>query len=325
MGQKGVETRFVNGTEAWSSIQEAVKRGPSFIAVAWWGTGMSETLPLTRGSVLVVRADPATIKNGLTNPFELAELVDRGVQVHSLRNLHAKIYVAGGKAIIGSMNASSQSFNGKLAEAALETRAVRSVAAAKRAVLGWAIEPALDPTDLEKLKGIYNPPKFGGAKPKNLRKPGHEELELPKLKILRTRVDPKGWKEHTQQRFDQDSPVLEQQAADDDELLEALEWTGRRLPKVRADTLYLQISRDGRSRRLFPPARIRKITGTKRGKPQKIVYLSHSKGSKVIPLSKVLRAFGSGSLLAGKLRTKRGLITDPQDIRRILALWAPSK
>jgi hypothetical protein len=280
---------------------------------------MSKVLPLKRGSILVVRADIATVKGGLTNPHDLEVLVKREVQVHSLKNLHAKIYVAGGKAFVGSMNASSLSFDGKLAEAAVEIRESRAVAAAKLAVLAWALGPSLTLEDLEELKAIYKPRRDG---PKNIRKPGNEELELPQLRILRTRAG--RWEKHTQQRFDEDAPALRKEAAADKEAIRAVEWVGTP-PKIFKDMLDLEIRRKGRDLRVHPPSRLRRVTGTQKGKSEKLVYLSSQQGSRTKLLSKILVQLGSQSRLARHLRGRGRRITSPEDIQRILSIWSPRK
>jgi hypothetical protein len=81
---------------------------------------MSRRLPLKRGSVLVVRADRATMEQGQTDPWELEELVKNGVRVFPLKNLHAKMFIFAKWAVVGSMNASTNSWAGGLLEAAVE-------------------------------------------------------------------------------------------------------------------------------------------------------------------------------------------------------------
>src|SRR4051794_7243966 len=119
--------QFLSGDKAWARIKEGVLKGPAQVAVAWWGSDMSELLPLKPGSVLVVRADRATMEQGQTNPWQLEELVTNDVRVFPLKNLHAKIFVFKDWAVVGSMNASTTSWEGRILEAAVEVRGKKAV------------------------------------------------------------------------------------------------------------------------------------------------------------------------------------------------------
>ncbi len=172
---------------------------------------MSHLLPLRRGSVLVVQADLATMKQGQTNPTELEKLVKRGVRVFPMRNLHAKVFAFQGVAFVGSMNASTNSWDGRLLEAAVEVTVKSAVAAARAQVLRWACDKPLDLDDIRELKKHYNPQ--GGGRPGGRVKtnPLRALMDLPTLEVLRTHRG--GWEEHTQSRFDADAPALKKEAA----------------------------------------------------------------------------------------------------------------
>jgi hypothetical protein len=64
---------------------------------------------LRRGDVLVTKFDAASIRSGLVNPREIVTFIKRGVEVHSVSNLHAKVYVFGRIAVVGSANVSASS------------------------------------------------------------------------------------------------------------------------------------------------------------------------------------------------------------------------
>ncbi len=104
----------------WKRISALAKKSKGDVAVAYFGQGAAKRLPLKRGSRLVVNMSLPTVKAGLTHPGELVALLRRGVEIHTVNNLHAKVYVFGGIALIGSPNVSNSSAN-KLLEAALET------------------------------------------------------------------------------------------------------------------------------------------------------------------------------------------------------------
>jgi hypothetical protein len=147
--------------------------------------------------------------------------------------------------------------------------------AARQQVLSWARDKSLDLDDLAELKKHYTPRgggirrREGNRKPS--RNPGPQVMDLPVLKIFRTVVR-KNWEDHTQQRFDEDSPALVKEAARRGEKIDGIEWNSS-APHVDSETRVLDVrtDRDG-SKWLGAPARLRLVTGTKKGKPEKIVY-----------------------------------------------------
>ncbi|MBW8827856.1 MAG: hypothetical protein JF606_00145 [Burkholderiales bacterium] len=66
-------------------------------------------LPLGKGDLLVVDASDESISEGRTSAQSVQQLFGRGVSIHSLANLHAKIYAFDRVAIIGSANLSRSS------------------------------------------------------------------------------------------------------------------------------------------------------------------------------------------------------------------------
>src|SRR5437870_2463699 len=106
----------------WQRITALAKKNAhcSLVAVAYFGGAASELLPLGRGSVLVVDMSPRAVRSGQTDPSEIIKLLEKGVQIHSVENLHAKVFVLGSHVIIGSANASRHSAN-CLIEVAVET------------------------------------------------------------------------------------------------------------------------------------------------------------------------------------------------------------
>ena len=261
--------KFLPGDKAWARIREEVRQGPAHVAVAWWCSEMSGRLPLQKGSVLVVRADRETMEQGQTNPSELEKLVKGGVHVFPLKNLHAKIFVFGKAAFVGSMNASRNSWDGLLLEAAVEIGEKSAVRAARKQVVSWARDKPLDLDDIAELKKHYNPRRGGGHRGRGGKKakaPQRPVMDLPFLKVIRTKRG--DWKDHTQEKFDRDSPALETEAARCHEKVEGIEWTGA-VPSVDRDTRVLEVGTDEDSSVwLNSPAILRLVTGTKKGKPE---------------------------------------------------------
>ena len=105
---------------------------------------------------------PSTVKAGGTDPHEVEKLLNRGVQVFTRRNLHAKVVVADKSLITGSANVSKHSQN-VLDEAAILTTDESAVRRAREFIDRICTEP-VRPEYLEECKLIYRPPRFGGAK-----------------------------------------------------------------------------------------------------------------------------------------------------------------
>ncbi len=316
-----IAARFLKGDEAWQHIRAGVKKGPAYVAVAWWGSGMSRLLPLKRGSVLVVQADFATMKQGQTNPMELEDLVKRGVRVFPMRNLHAKVFVFQRAAFVGSMNASTNSWDGRLLEAAVEVTVKSAVDAAKAQVLRWACDKPLDLDDIKELKKHYDPQGGGRAGGKRTTtKPQRALMDLPLLEVLRTHRG--GWEEHTQERYDADGPALRKEAARAGEDLEAIEWTGGGVPSVEAHVRVLEIGEeeDG-SVWVSAPARVRLVTSTKKGQPEKLIYLTRATGVRRKRLSQVAKTLGRNSELVRLLKGRGRIFKNPGDLARLFGLW----
>jgi hypothetical protein len=151
-------SRFV--PNPWPAITAAVKRAPgrSDVAVAYFAEGASDLLPLRRGSVLIVDASDVSVKAGRTCPSELRKLMNRGVEIHSMANLHAKVFVTPTVVFVGSANVSRRS-KLLLLEAAMTSTDVRIIAAARQWVRSLAALE-IGPKEIERLESIYRPPRF---------------------------------------------------------------------------------------------------------------------------------------------------------------------
>ena len=92
------------------SILEAVKNlvgeeGDLLIAVAYWGDGAVEQTGIAHrgdGRARVL----CDLLSGACNPDEIAALLELGVEVRTLRGMHAKVWANGDHVIVGSANAS---------------------------------------------------------------------------------------------------------------------------------------------------------------------------------------------------------------------------
>ena len=174
----------------WPQLTKAVRqnRRCCVVAVAYLGAGASHLLPLERGSRLVVDASERAVASGQTCPADLLKLVNRGVAVYCVPNLHAKVFVLGKTAYVGSTNASSRSAS-QLVEAVLRTTEPSAVQAARKFVEDLCLHE-LTPEVLKHLSNLYRLPKIPGSKsmqrsvPDSARRPTLPRLFLAQLRLI---------------------------------------------------------------------------------------------------------------------------------------------
>ena len=167
----------------WAEITKAVKTSKvkSMVAVAYFGQNAAAMLPLKKGSILLVDASEKSVKCGHTCPAELLKLYYKGVQIYSLENLHAKIYLVDKNMFIGSANVSGNSAR-VLKEAIIKTNDKRSLEDAKEfIILHCRIE--MGDEELKRLEKIYNPPKNGG--PRSTLKKTNPKGTQPKFIVVK--------------------------------------------------------------------------------------------------------------------------------------------
>ncbi|HZS41491.1 MAG TPA: phospholipase D-like domain-containing protein [Polyangia bacterium] len=142
----------------WKRITKLAKRKRAFVAVAYCAKGAAQLLPLSKGSTLVVDMSLRAVKSGQTDPKEITKLLDKGVDVHSCENLHAKVFVFDDIAVVGSTNVSSRSAK-CLQEAIVESNSPMVVKACRdfvRSLRGERIERE----HAALMAKFYRPPKF---------------------------------------------------------------------------------------------------------------------------------------------------------------------
>lgn len=146
----------------WRAITRGARSRPrtAFVAVPYFSKRGNTLLPLRAGSRLVVNASEGAVKIGQTSPKSLLALHRKGVRIYSNPSLHAKVYVFGTTAFIGSANASGSSESG-LIEAVVRTSDQATVKAAREFVRGLCDVP-LGPEALARLAKLYREPR-GGA------------------------------------------------------------------------------------------------------------------------------------------------------------------
>ncbi|MCX5658336.1 MAG: phospholipase D family protein [Planctomycetota bacterium] len=137
----------------WDKIKTLAKRGrPRLAAVAY--ASSDAYVKFGRGDVLIVDASDRAISTALTSAKVLAAAARRGAQIFHMPGLHAKVFVLGNTAVIGSANMSVSSAN-DLIEAAFVTDSRSAVAAAKSLILQLADQAnVVDERFLKRIKAI---------------------------------------------------------------------------------------------------------------------------------------------------------------------------
>ncbi len=167
--------------KVWGHISKRAKENKNrFVAVAYLGKNASNYLPLGAGDVLVIDASENCIRSGSTNPLEIEKYIKGGVEVFSYENLHAKVFVFGNLALVGSANISENSAKA-LTECMVEFKNSETVSFARGFVRSLMLEP-LSPEYVKYLRTIYKPPEVESKGKRNLtRKSRSNSLWVQKL------------------------------------------------------------------------------------------------------------------------------------------------
>ena len=307
--------------DPWRPITAMARKAArqSQVAVAYFGSAGSSMLPLQRGSTLVVDMSPNTVKRGLTKPSEVLKLIRRGVDVHSVENLHAKVFVFGNWVVLGSTNVSGNSAR-LLLEAAVSTADPQLVKSCKAFVLGLRGE-LVTPEQAKKLQKLYRPPKFGlrpiaGVKPPKS-EPRHAPLWIVPLSHIPW--DP----EDTQAEADGMAAARRKLGSKRAFKIEDFVWIGVGfIDRLRQYDLIVQATDVGRKQIMVSPAcRVLSIKRYKKGRGHRaIVYLESATRFRRKDLNSIIRALGPAARSIGKLKGAK-TIRDWSFAHALLNLW----
>lgn len=141
-------------SDTWSSLSKRTKTHNSIKAAIAYVT--TDNLNLKRGDLLVCDASDRAIRGGLTDAEVLSKYHKKGVSLHSLQGLHAKVAVIDGSTFIGSANMSATAgirtkeaslFTDNLQVAGLTLEFIESVIAHPDAV-------AVDKTFIQRIRKL---------------------------------------------------------------------------------------------------------------------------------------------------------------------------
>jgi hypothetical protein len=306
--------------DIWPQLTKAVRgsRQGCAVAVAYFGKGASRLLPLAKGSRLVVDASEASVASGQTCPADLIKLTNRGVALYSVPNLHAKVFVLGRIAYIGSANVSSRS-QSTLVEACIRTTDGNAVRAARQFVEQNCLH-RLSPTILAQLARLYRPPRVPGGKrgakrqTMTSRRPSLPRLLLAQLDIVKL-------SERDQAMHDAGLAVARKRRKHPRSFeLDDFRWTGK-CAFQRGDVV-IQVTDVGSNKVLVsPPGNVRYVRKWKDGNKRKsFVYLERPVQRRR-QLKSLTRALGCTQ----KQMRRDGVVRDLSFAQTLLNTWAVTK
>jgi hypothetical protein len=264
----------------------------------------------------VVDASERAVASGQTCPADLLNLVKRGVAVYSVPNLHAKVFVLGKTAYVGSTNVSSGSAS-HLVEAVLRTTEPGAVHAARKFVEDHCLHE-LTPEVLKHLFKLYRPPKIPGGKPRQDRTPDSAKRPtLPRLFLAQLHL--MEWSDRDQALHDAGLVVARKRRKHP----RTFELTSFRVAgrcRYEQGDVVIQVTDEGADKVLVsPPANVLHLRRRQDAKGRvAFVYLEHASQPRR-QIGKLAHQLGRGSLR--QLR-RDGLVRDKEFARSLLGLWA---
>ena len=312
-----MSTVFVS-QNIWPQLTEAVRncRQPCAVAVAYFGAGASHLLPLPKGSRLVVDASERAVASGQTCPADLIKLGKRGVAIYSVPNLHAKVFVVGRAAFIGSANVSNRSA-AQLVEAVIRTTDSSAVRAARQFVKDYCLHE-LTPTLLKRLAKLYRPPLIpGGKRGKRRAANTASRPTLPRLLLAQLRLQ--DWSDRDQSLHDAALPVAKKRREHPRSFeLDSFRHSGK-CQYQRGDVVIQVTDEGGGSVLVTPPGNVLHVRTRHDGNRQvSFVYLEHP-ARRRRPLKTFSKLLGRG---AGKRLRRQGIVRDIAFTQRLLNAWA---
>lgn len=112
--------KFLTGLNYNAAVQQLFEsggpQGTLSCAVAFWGADADRYLPLFgRGTRII-----CNLESGATNPYVIAKLREKRIQVRTLADLHAKVYIGPTLGVVGSANCSANGLSVEESEGWIE-------------------------------------------------------------------------------------------------------------------------------------------------------------------------------------------------------------
>lgn len=298
--------RVLFGPAVWSEIRKAASRpGRRYITSAYAGRHAAELVPLGEGDVAVIDASDRQLRAGATSPEPVSAWLKAGAYVYSLPDLHAKAYVLGNCAFVGSANASLHSEQ-VLTEAVLHTDRTELRSQLKNMILALS-ELALQPLDqrwVTHAKELYRPPR----RPRSGTTPGQEQI----LPAGRFRVHYSSWASTGLPLSSSESKTVAELKGPGVDV-----WVWSLLAdhglEVRDVVVLMEFDEHDRNVALWPPMQVLQKGAVRRSGNQGL-FLRHSKRLAPLPANEggvnaALQGVRDGGWVTGERR------------RRMLELW----
>lgn len=234
----------------WPTLTKAAKlsKTKSMVAVAYFGQKGSSMLPLKKGSILLIDASEKAVKSGQTCPDELLKLYYKGVQIYSLENLHAKLFVIGKELFIGSTNVSGNS-SMLLQEAIVKTNDKQAIEDAKNFIESHTSKIEMGEEQLSRLQKLYCPPKFTGVK---LQSKKRKSISINNSSFMVYKLENGSWSEKENEEADKGREIAKSNRINKSRhKLDEFKWVGNLVAK-KGDTI-LQIIDEGNKVYVSPP------------------------------------------------------------------------
>lgn len=301
-------------TNVWSRITRAAKASPSraHVAVAYFGSNGSQLLPLKSGSRLVVDMSRAAVSSGQTNPSEVLKLIYGGVDVYSVPNLHAKVFVFGQRAFVGSANVSRNSATG-LVEAVVETTTPAVVNAARRFVREQSFR-LVTPQYAQRMAKFYKPPKFAAPQRRNI------DASLPQAPVVHVLQLKHVTQSDEEQRFAQKELVVarRKRAKPRSCFVDYFQLQGR--VRLDVEDVVVQVTDEGDGRKMVSPhGNVIRVSRYQKGRrASAFVYVEIPKKLRRKNLKAVVKRLGHQ---AKDYLNKDRVVRDGAFVRSLLGLW----
>lgn len=311
-----MSSRFL-ADDIWPQLTKAARasKQPCDIAVAYLGAGASGRLPLPKGSRLVVDASERAVASGQTCPAELRQLLKRGVRVFSVPNLHAKVFVLGRSAFIGSANVSNRSAS-QLVEAVIRTTEVSVVRSARDFVRKHCLHE-LTPGVLKELAKLYRPPIVPRIKPGA--KVGRQSSRHPILpRLLMAQLYLGDWTEREELLYKHGLPLArKRRTRPRTYLLNSFMNPGRCIYQ-RGDVVIQVTDRGGGKLLVAPPGNVLLTKSGRDGNAEVTSVYIERPARRCRSVRSVARALGRGAL---KRLKRDGTVRNAAFAQALLAMW----
>ena len=299
-------------------LRELARKSRCLAAVPFLGKDASKLLPLKSGSVLITRVTKEDVQQGLVSPAEVLAYLKAGVEVHSCTNLHAKVYVFGRRAVIGSANISKTST--QLVEAAIEVTEPRAVAQASAFVEGLRVEP-VSPEFAESLLPLYREDRVGGWSESRQGQGGPRSTKTRAIHariwvMPVTRLD---WGEAEQAAADAARSRAERRMHSADYRLDEVAWNHAEWRKLAAGDRVVQRHDRGRGFNFEPPARIVHLQPF--GDRGAIVFLERRKRLRLVGSKGLRAALGKHAAHFVRPSTRIHSVSSGEAASEIARLW----